>query len=78
MPDEDLKTLVDALCGGTGLQLGLGEGPVARPAYSLNYRTLLQRAVARSIAVPASMAEDAGKMRPAARSKPGRSGIIDL
>ena len=76
--DDDLKTLVDALCTGTGLALGLGEGPASRPAYSKNYQTLLRLAVKRAIPLPGSMAEDAEKMRPAGSPKPSRGGIIDL
>ena len=78
VPDEDLKALVDLLCQGTGLALGLPEGPMARPAFSRNYRQLVQLAVARDIAIPVSMAADAAKMRPAGSLKPGRGGIIDL
>jgi hypothetical protein len=64
--DADLEKLVDALCGGSGLQLPAGEGPTVRPQYSLNYRTLLQRAVKRGIRIPASMSKDAEGFRKAA------------
>jgi hypothetical protein len=78
VPDEDLKALVDALCTGTGLALGLGDGPVARPAYSKNYRELIRLAVKRDIVVPASMAKDAAKFGKAGSLKPAGAGIIDL
>ena len=72
--DDDLKTLVDALCTGTGRARGLGEGPVARPAYSKNYRELLRLAIQRNIQVPGSMLGDAEKMRKApARAERARS-----
>jgi hypothetical protein len=78
VPDSDLKALVDSLCTGRGLQLGLGEGPAARPAYSRNYRQLLRLAVDRGIGVPASMVKDAKAVRPAGTPKPDREGVISF